>query len=662
LRSGQFHGANVLLITIDTLRADRLGAYGNPNGLTPVLDRLAAHGVRYAHATSHVPMTLPAHTTILTGLTPPRSGVRNNTTFRLDDRVPTLATYLKRQGYRTGAFVGAFVLDARFGLAHDFDLYDDRLPHAERAAFLVAARRGADVVGAAGRWIIDAQIPDPGPRAARPWFAWVHLFDPHAPYDAPPEFRAGRSPYDAAVAYADAMVGRLLDQLQSAHQLEHTLVVVTADHGESLGEHGETTHGLFAYEATIHVPLILNGASVPASVVDAPVAHADIAPTILDLVGADVPAGLDGRTLVQPPPPDRSIYFEALDANLTRGWAPLTGVVQNRWKYIDLPEPELYDLSSDPGELRNLASRGDRVERLRRSLQELNSAPPGSAPVAPVDAEARGRLRSLGYVGGAASPVARSPTVADDPKRLVRLNEQFNSALTAFDEGRRAEALSMLNAVLEARPDFASARASAATVLLSLGRGHDAVRLLQAAPPEQRDSPELLGKLGAALRQTGELPAAAAALEQARRAGGGGISLLEDLAVTYAALGRLSEARTLFDELTALEPSAATVWYNRGLFELQSGDPGAAAQALRRAVEREPGTATHGRRLGRRSSRATRRPRSTPGAARRRSFPATTICCSTSACCQHRAAIRPTPFRTCAGSSTKRPGTATGRT
>jgi Flp pilus assembly protein TadD len=384
------------------------------------------------------------------------------------------------------------------------------------------------------------------------------------------------------------MVGRLLDQLQSAHQLDHTLVVVTADHGESLGEHGETTHGLFAYEATIHVPLILNGPSMPFSVVDAPVAHADIAPTILDLVGAHVPAGLDGQTLVQPPPPDRSIYFEALDANLTRAWAPLTGVVQNRWKYIDLPEPELYDLSTDPGELRNLASQSDRVEPLRRSLQQLAPAPSGSAPVAPLDAEARGRLRSLGYVGGTASPRGRIPTVADDPKRLVRLNEQFNSALTAFDDGRPTEALSMLSAVLEARPDFAAARASAATALLSLGRARDAVQLLQAAPPEQRDSPELLGKLGAALRQTGDLPAAAAALEQARRAGGGGISLLEDLAVTYAALGRQSDARNLFDELTALEPSAATVWYNRGLFELQSGDPGAAAQALRRAVEHEP--------------------------------------------------------------------------
>jgi Flp pilus assembly protein TadD len=609
LRHDQFHGANVLLVTIDTLRVDRVGAYGNPNGLTPTLDRLAAYGIRYARATSHAPLTLPAHTSILTGLTPRTSGVRNNTSFRLDDGIPTVATFLKRAGYRTGAFVGAFVLDARFGLARDFDVYDDRLPLSDRASFQFAERRAADVVKPAGDWITETADP------SRPWFAWVHLFDPHAPYDAPPEFRAGRSPYDAEVAYADAMLGNLLDRLRIARQLDHTLIIATADHGESLGEHGETTHGLFAYEATVHIPLIISTPGARSEVVEAPVAHMDIAPTILDLVGAATAnsrggsgrqsssdQSFEGQSLVQTPPSGRPLYFEALDAWLTRDWAPLKGVVQGGWKYIDLPEPELYDLSSDPAEHRNLIGRSDREDTLRRLLAQLVTSGAPSAPelstggasthAPPLDAEAAARLRALGYVGSSASRKAgtsqRTYTVSDDPKRLVTLNEQFNSALTAFDNGQSAEALSMLTAVLHARPDFTSARTNAATVLLSQGRSREAVQLLRNAPPEEQASPQLLEKLGAALRDSGDLRAAAATFEEARRVGDRNLSLLQDLAVTYARLGRAVEARSLFSDLTTRDPSAATVWYNLGLFELQRDRPKEAAEALRRAVSLEP--------------------------------------------------------------------------
>src|SRR3954470_8617921 len=233
--AGALRGANVLLVSIDTLRRDRIGAFGNRDGLTPHLDRLAADGVRYTRAFSPVPMTLPAHASLLTGLLPQHHGVRNNTGFRLNDRVPTLATRLKDAGYRTGAFVGAFVLDGRFGLRRGFDEYNDRFPAGDRRSFHFAQRRAADVVALAGDWILK-------PDGASPWFAWVHLFDPHAPYDAPAEYRTGRSPYDAEIAYTDAMLGQMLARLQSAHALDGTIIVVTADHGESLGEHGETTH------------------------------------------------------------------------------------------------------------------------------------------------------------------------------------------------------------------------------------------------------------------------------------------------------------------------------------------------------------------------------------------------------------------------------------
>ena len=605
--SGALRGANVLLVTIDTLRRDRVGAFGNTNGLTPHLDRLAAEGVRYTQAFSPAPMTLPAHASILTGLLPRRHGLRNNTGFRLDDHVPTLAASLKASGYRTGAFLGAFVLDGRFGLSRGFDEYDDRFPHADRASFHFAQRRAAEVVTLAGNWILapayerisgrglglgargsDSGAASPQPPAPAPWFAWVHLYDPHAPYEAPPEYREGRSAYDAEVAYTDAMVGQLLDRLRAAHALDHTLIVVTADHGESLGEHGETTHGLFAYDATIAVPLIVAAPRVGPATIDAPVTHTDLTPTILDLVGAPVPPSLDGQSLVRAPAADRPLYFEALDAALTRGWAPLRGVVQNRWKYIDLPDAELYDLSGDPNELQNRAHGDSHLAALTRAFAQVSGPAAGSDTTAPrvaMDAEAAARLRSLGYASGAA--VHGPITLADDPKRLVALNERFNTALTAFDSGRADEALAAFLAILRERPDFDAARASAATVLTATHRSHAAVQLLREGLA-QRQSPELLAKLGVALREEGDLPAAADALQRAQRAGDDSPELINDLAVTDAGLGHADEARALFRELLDRNPGSATTWFNLGLFELQARRQPDAVTAFKRAVAIDP--------------------------------------------------------------------------
>src|SRR5438094_2790484 len=266
--SGSLRGANVLVITVDTLRRDRVGAFGSRSGLTPNIDRLAAAGIRYTHAFSPAPLTLPAHASILTGLLPRRHGIHNNTSFRLDERVPTLAGLLEAGGYRTGAFVGAFVLDGRFGLNRGFDEYNDRLPRGDRAAFHFAERRAGEVVALAGDWILARTA-----ESTSPWFAWGHLFDPHTPYDAPAEYRTNRAPYDAEVAYTDAMLGRLFARLDAAHARDKTVIVLTADHGESLGEHGETTHGLFAYDATIAVPLIFTAPSIAPASIDAPVSH-----------------------------------------------------------------------------------------------------------------------------------------------------------------------------------------------------------------------------------------------------------------------------------------------------------------------------------------------------------------------------------------------------
>ena len=586
--AGALRGANVLLITIDTLRQDRIGAYGHPNHLTPTIDRIAARGVRYAHAFSPAPLTLPAHASILTGLLPMRHGIHNNTRFRLGEGIPTLASVVKAGGYRTGAFVGAFVLDGRFGLNRGFDEYDDRLPHGDRASFHFAERRAADVVAAAGDWILSPRASVPAqPPAASPWFAWVHLFDPHAPYDAPADYRAGRTPYDAEIAYTDAMVGRLLARLDAAHALDRTLLVLTADHGESLGEHGETTHGLFAYNATLAVPLLLSGPSLGPATVDAPVSHTDITPTVLDLIGLAPPERVDGQSLVRPPAADRPLYFEALDASLTRGWAPLRGIVQGGWKYIDLPDAELYDLRGDPGEQHNRVDRDPHADALRRALT-LVAAQDHPAPRVALETEAAARLRSLGYTAGSTSRT--TATAADDPKRLVGLNERFNTALTAFDEGRTQEAVSAFMAILHQRPDFVAARASAATALLSAGRNPEAIDLLRAGVPDQREPPpELLAKLGSALRAAGDLRGSAEALEHARRVGDESPDVLSDLAVVYASLGRRDDARAVFDRLIEQNPAAATTWFNLGLFELQNRRRHEAVAALRRATAIDPG-------------------------------------------------------------------------
>jgi tetratricopeptide (TPR) repeat protein len=276
-----------------------------------------------------------------------------------------------------------------------------------------------------------------------------------------------------------------------------------------------------------------------------------------------------------------------MDASLTRGWAPLRGVTRGGWKYIDLPDAELYDLTADPAEQHNRSADRNREQSMQRALADIESIRGGSAPEAALDPDAAARLRSLGYTGGTAAPV-HAPTLADDPKRLAPLNEAFNSALTAFDERQPDVALASLTKILEARPDFLSARTSGATVLLSVGRPGDAVTLLRAAPSAQKASPELLEKLGAALREAGDLRGSAAVLDQARKDGDKSPTLRQDLAVAYAGLGRTAEARALFAELIAEDPSSATLWYNLGLLELQSGRPEEASAALRKAVDREP--------------------------------------------------------------------------
>src|SRR5688572_9401655 len=444
---------NVVLITLDTVRADHLGAYGFPGAKTPNLDALAASGARFDDAVSSSPITGPAHAGILTGRYPARFGVRDNATTPLPESAVTLAEMLRAGGYDTGGFIGAFILDRAYGFAQGFETFDG-LTRVDSGNEANAERPASAVMDAALAWLSSRP-------ADRPFFLWVHLYDPHLPYAPPPPYSeafAGR-PYDGEIAYADAQIGRLIGTLQQRDGGDRTMIMALADHGESLGEHQESDHGVFVYEPVIRVPWIVAGPGVPGgTTIKEQVRAIDLTPTALNAAGVATPDGLDGVNLLpllrgetRTAPP--TAYAESYYARFHYGWSELRAVRADGWKAIDAPRPELYNLKEDPGELRNLydtqRSMADRMiaeaSRVEQEFtRELTGGP--AAPAAP-DAETLQRLRSLGYVGTvvAAMPAGeRGP----DPKDRIAAQRQFESAMSDavrdLRERRTAAALEKL--------------------------------------------------------------------------------------------------------------------------------------------------------------------------------------------------------------------------
>lgn len=465
---------NVLLVTLDTTRADRLGAYGYTAARTPALDRLAAEGVLFERAVSAAPTTLPAHASLMTGRNPMAHGVRNNG-VPLDNGVPTLAGAFREAGYRTAAFVSAFVLDQRFGLARGFDLYDDDLdPPAGRATDELE-RRGDRTVAAAAAWLTSAGpgqgsiTPAGGPGTA-PFFLWVHLYDPHDPYEAPGSAgNAGlATSYDDEIAFADTAVGTLLGALERQRLSNNTIVAVIGDHGESLGEHGEATHGMFVYESAMRVPALLKWpARVPAGTrVTSLVRAIDLAPTLLDLAARPPLAGATGVSLVplvrgtaaSPEAAAATAYGETYFPQLFMNWAPLRSWRDGQWKFIEAPTLELYDLASDPGETVNLAPREpDRAARMRRALYALLAAESTTTASAGPDRETMQKLAALGYVGGGGTQGADNPLSRPDPKAMIGVFNRLRNANTALDAGQVDEAARVAGETLALDPGNAFA-------------------------------------------------------------------------------------------------------------------------------------------------------------------------------------------------------------
>ena len=560
---------SVVLVTIDTLRADRL----TPD-IAPALSAFAATGVRFTTARTTVPLTLPAHTTLLTGQRPPQHGVHLNGQTLADD-VPTLATALKNAGYETAAFVGAYALDRRFGLARGFATYDDQVTRDWDAADRLEAERPAGaVVDAAIAWL--DRVKD------GPVFLWVHLYDPHAPY-APPEphrTRFATQPYDGEVAYADAEVGRLLARLRARAGAADTIVVVAGDHGEGLGAHGEATHGMLAYDSTLRVPLIVRAPGLAPGVQAAPVSLADVAGAVLRLsrAGASLPAAstrdiLDGDTTAE-------VYAET-EYPAVAGWHPLRVLAGASRKLIRSSTIEFYDVAGDAAETTDLAGRD--TAAARQAVARLTALQGDTRTAAGPTAEAQARLRSLGYASGpSAQAIAQN---APNPARAIDAWTRFERV--SAEPPSRAS-LATLEALTRDHPEGYVFVTGYARALAALGRHAEAARVLKAAVVRFPQDAPLFHDLAVAAREAGDTTEALTAEQAALALDDTYAAAHHGLALLHADAGRLGDALGPFARAVELDPTNAAYWADLGNAYRDDGDVQQADTAYGRALQLDP--------------------------------------------------------------------------
>jgi arylsulfatase A-like enzyme/Flp pilus assembly protein TadD len=594
------HPRNLLLITIDTVRADHVGAYGYRAAETPALDRLAREGILFDRAESSVPLTLPSHATILSGLTPPHHGLRNNGAGSFPDGRATLATALSKAGFSTGAFVGSFVLDHRFGLARGFDVYDDEIERDPNApGSLEAERSGSQVADRALAWLEKVA----GDRE-RPFFAWVHFYDAHAPY-TPPEPYASRhkdTPYDGEIAFVDAQVARLLELLDRRGLTDSTLIAVAADHGEALGEHDELTHGLLLYEPTLRVPLLLRGPGAPAGKrIRTPIGLVDLAPTLAGMLGKplveqearngkDVPR-LDGHDLsaaiVKGVEPGETDLYAETEYPRTFGWSGHSALRRGRLKYIAAPRAELYDLSRDPGEVSNLLAEGVRRADLDGRLVKLEEGAVAAAPAVGRD-EIAANLRSLGYISGAGDSASSTGGALKDPKEMVPLFRKFEEANWSLQSGKLSEAAHRLEPLVAADPKNSVFRGFLAEAYRRQKDYPRAIALYRRAVADAPADPDARYNLAVTLQEAGRAVEAREALEEAIRRDASRPEAHNALGIALSAGGKLQEALAEFDRAGVLDPRDARAQNNRGNILRQLGRLPEAEQAYRRSIELAP--------------------------------------------------------------------------
>jgi arylsulfatase A-like enzyme len=550
---------NVLLITLDTTRADRLGCYGHSKAKTPVLDRLARQGVLFERAYAPVPLTLPSHATMLTGLYPPEHGLHTNGQAALPESLPTLATRMQAAGYETGAFVAAFVLDHKFGLNRGFETYDDDLSQSDPR--LHGHHQYRD-----GSLVIDAVLSWLSPRSNKPFLCWVHLFDPHYPYLAH-EDRFGdqfaENPYDAEIAYVDAELGRLISALERSGALARTIIVVVGDHGESLGEHGELSHGMTVYDATLRVPLLVvsPGESRPGHRVTEPVSQVDLTPTLLDQLGLEPLPQASGRSLRAAlrgePMTSVPCYAETDEPFDLAHWSPLRALVTGPWKYIRSPRPELYDMLADPHEVTNLAIKNpSQLQQLEGELAawetRMNQRMADNVALSERDRRA---LSGLGYTSTKA-PVGENERPLRDVKDMLPFYYKLNDASAMIDSGRYDLAEPVLREVLDADDDYFMAHGEMGRCLLRLNRVAEAIVHLRRCVELDPGATRVQATLGAALFLKGDYAAAEGALKLAIRLDPNLPQNHFNLGMTLEKLGRPDEAMKHYQDCLRRNPNA----------------------------------------------------------------------------------------------------------
>lgn len=618
-------GANVLLITVDTLRADRLPAYGYTAVETPAMSRLAREGVRFAAAYTAAPLTLPAHSSLFTGLLPVHHGVRDNGGSHLDPRFTTLAEVLKREGFATGGFVSAFVLDSRWGLARGFDQYIDEftVSAADLGAMARVQRPAADTWAQARTWL-------DGLPSGR-FFAWIHLFDPHTPYAPPEPFRTtyGERLYDGEIAYVDSVIAQITRYLEERSLLERTLILLMADHGEGLGDHDEEEHGLLAYDSTLHVPWIvrLPNRQLAGRVIEQSVSLVDVFPTVAGLLGITVTSAADGvdrsALMADGRGSTDAIYAETLYPRLRMGWSELTAIRSGEYKYIRAPVPELYAYREDPGETDNLASRHPEVvSRLDRILNSVLAEPasPGASAHAP-DPQTVKQLQALGYVSGAPATLAPGQELSD-PKSKTGVYRNFTLALRWLSEGREAagrralqqvildepglevarrrlreywvakrqfsDARTWLRSALRRHPGEAGLWRDLAIVSRAAGEAADARAAIDRALSLAPDDAESLVVSGEVHRDARQMDAALASFRRASVVGPAPVAARMQAVQTLIAVGNLAEAETLVRSVLAADPNAASAHYLLAQIAELRNDSRTAEREYREELERNP--------------------------------------------------------------------------
>jgi arylsulfatase A-like enzyme/Flp pilus assembly protein TadD len=582
-----------VLVTIDTQRADRLRCYGYSKIETPNLDRLAQKGVLFENAISSAPLTAPSHASLFTGLYPTVHKVRDTGGFVLNASHTTLAEVLQARGWDTAAFVGASVLKKSFGLGQGFAVYDDQMPQPDpKRPVEFPERRAGEVVDRATRWLES--------QSGKPFFLWVHVFDPHSPYDPPSPFREKYSGdlYDGEVAYTDQQFGRLLDAVARKSPPESTLIAVTADHGESLSDHGEFTHGIFVYDSTLRIPLLLAGPGIPAGLrVKPQVRNIDVLPTVLELTGGAIPQGVQGTSLVPAfhgkEAPSGETYVETLYPRINMGWAELRGIRTSRWKYIRAPKPELYDLTKDPSETANvIGGHPAEAQQLEARLNAVSasggSQKPETVQTEMLNQKTSQQLRSLGYLGGSSQQGYTLTGQGIDPKDRVEVLKLLHHSVSPDAPAASRRPIALLRQALVADPTNPTIYYHLGLEYGRTGNQAEAMKLYQGAIARGVQSGWVYSRLAHLQLQQGNREAAIAAFEKAAQLNPSDCESLNDLGLAYLEVEKVADAERVYKWCLATGEQYAGAYNGLGLVAIRKQDLPSARTNFEKAAQLDP--------------------------------------------------------------------------